>query len=85
MNTDIESKQERARKRIKEIKGFYVHLTVYVLVNLFISIFSIIMITSEGIPLKEALFNFGVTSTWFFWGIGLFFHGLKVFSINLFF
>ena len=27
----------RAKKRVKKIKGFYIHLIVYVLVNLFLS------------------------------------------------
>lgn len=29
-------KLERAKEKIKQLKGFYVHLTVYVLVNVFI-------------------------------------------------
>jgi hypothetical protein len=51
MNTE-ENKYQKAKERVEAIKGFYIHLTVYVVVNLIL--FSINMITSPG-------------SLWFFW------------------
>jgi len=33
----------------------------------------------------EAFLDFGTVSTWLFWGIGVCFHALKVFSRNPFF
>ncbi|MEN9336135.1 MAG: hypothetical protein RLZZ500_1122 [Bacteroidota bacterium] len=65
---------EAALKRVKKIKGLYTHAFVYVVVNAFI----IISIARE-LPETETLFQPGVFSTAFFWGIGLLGHALSVF------
>ncbi|MEP2057957.1 2TM domain-containing protein [Maribacter litoralis] len=75
----------RAQKKVKELKGFYIHLLVYVLVNLFLMTITITAIMSAGESFTEALFNIGTFSTPFFWGIGLAFHAAKVFGFNPFF
>ena len=73
----------RAKKRVKEIKGFYIHLLVYVLVNIFISGIIIFGITrDENASFIDTVSNFGVYSTWIFWGIGMFFHWLGVFGFK---
>ncbi|WP_036821248.1 2TM domain-containing protein [Polaribacter sp. Hel1_85] len=72
----------RAKKRVKAIKGFYVHLIVYVLVNIFISGVVIWGLTKSGYQLVDTFSNFGVYSTWVFWGIGMFFHWLGVFGFK---
>ena len=63
---------ERAKKRVEAKIGFYIHLAVYVGVNLLLLI---INLTSSP------------QSLWFMWpllgwGIGLFFHGLSVFVFS---
>ena len=72
----------RAKKRVKDIKGFYIHLIVYVIVNLFISGIIIFGLSHSGDNFNEVISNFGVYSTWFFWGIGMFFHWLGVFGFK---
>ncbi|MAD98354.1 MAG: hypothetical protein CMB99_13605 [Flavobacteriaceae bacterium] len=73
----------RAKKRIKEIKGFYSHLVSYVVINLFLSGIIIFGLTNDdGYGFFEALSNFGVYSVWVFWGIGIFFHWLGVFGFR---
>ncbi|AUC84545.1 hypothetical protein CW731_04175 [Polaribacter sp. ALD11] len=72
----------RAKKRVKAIKGFYVHFMVYILVNIFISGVIIFGLTKSGDNFKDTLSNFGVYSTWLFWGIGMFFHWLGVFGFK---
>lgn len=72
----------RAKKRVKDIKGFYVHLSVYIVVNIFISGIIIYGLLSSGDTFSETISNFGVYSTWFFWGIGMFFHWLGVFGFK---
>ena len=72
MNTE-EIKYQKAKERVEAIKGFYIHLTVYAVVNLIL--FSINMIVSPD-------------SLWFFWplmgwGIGIAFHALSVFGFGL--
>lgn len=72
----------KAKKRVEEIKGFYMHLIVYVLVNLFISATIIVGSMGDGDSLAEVLSNFGVYAVWVFWGIGIFFHALGVLNTN---
>jgi hypothetical protein len=71
MNTE-ETKYQKAKERVEAIKGLYIHLIVYVVVNLIL--FSINMIVSPD-------------SLWFFWpligwGVGLFIHVLSVFGLG---
>ena len=78
-------KKERAKKKVEELKGFYIHLMVYVFVNIMISVVVATSLLYSGESFFEVLTNFGVFSTWLFWGIGVFFHALKVFSYSPFF
>lgn len=68
-NIDQQIAYERAKKRVKDIKGFYIHALIYVLVNALILVLKFqktgnIHIQDWGIGL---------------WGIGLAVHGLSVF------
>ena len=73
----------QAKKRVKKIKGFYIHFVVYSVVNIFLSGIIISGLTSDNeYNFAEAISHFGVYSTWIFWGIGLFFHWLGVFGFQ---
>ena len=72
----------KAKKRVKDIKGFYSHLSVYVIVNIFISGIIVYGLTRDEYNFNGAIVHFGVYSTWVFWGIGLFFHWLGVFGFK---
>jgi hypothetical protein len=73
----------KAKKRVKDIKGFYSHLVAYIIVNIFISaVFIYALSNEEGFSFGRAITHFGVFSTWLFWGIGLFFHWLGVFGFR---
>ncbi|MDG1397850.1 MAG: 2TM domain-containing protein [Polaribacter sp.] len=86
MRQDFRQEQNyiKAKKRVKEIKGFYIHLSTYVIINIFISGVIIYGLLSSGDSLNETITNFGVYSTWIFWGIGIFFHWLGVFGFKSF-
>ncbi|WP_396173764.1 2TM domain-containing protein [Flavobacterium sp.] len=73
-----EIKYQEAAKRVKKIKGFYTHLTVYIVINLAIILSKI----DFG---KDSSWSFEMRnfSTAFFWGIGLVAHGLSVFMPSL--
>ncbi len=63
-------KYQRAKKRVEALKGFYIHLGVYVLVNLFLFLLNIITAPDH---------------LWFFWpllgwGIAIVAHGFSVFG-----
>ena len=77
METEKE-KLKRAKKRVDQIKGFYVHLAVYIVVNLII-VGSFMIRNGFG---GEPVDFWGAFSTPVFWGIGLAFHGLHVFGIH---
>ncbi len=67
---DEQARYEEARKRVEEIRGFYHHLTAYVVVNAVLLVIN--MLTSPG-------------HYWFFWpllgwGIGVAIHGLITFG-----
>lgn len=69
---DKQQQYERAKKRVKQIKGFYIHALVYVLVN-----FLILFLKYQkhgSFEIKE--WGIGL------WGIGLAIHGLSVFLPN---
>jgi hypothetical protein len=80
-NFNPNSKYELAYKQVKRIKGFYVHVLVYVSVNIFL-IGSQYYDGTWGI---EKFVRWESFSTAIFWGIGLVAHGLSVFGRNLFF
>jgi hypothetical protein len=70
----VDERYEKAKKRVEEIKGFYTHAIVYVVINT--GLFLLNLLTSPG-------------AWWFYWpllgwGIGLFFHGMGVFVFNRF-
>jgi hypothetical protein len=73
-------KYERARKRVRAVSGFYRHLMVYVVVNVFL-----VAMKYFNLDAGEKFFTFSTFSTAFFWGIGLVFHGFGVFHNNVFF
>ena len=87
MNQDYQKEQQyiRAKKKVKQIKGFYSHLSVYVIINICISGIIIYGLSYEDdYSFISAIGHFGVYSTWLFWGIGLFFHWLGVFGFRNF-
>lgn len=79
-NFDQEIAYEAARKRVKKLKGFYIHLLVYLVVNVMI-----IYANYTYSKNNTSLFEFRNFSTAFWWGIGLVAHGLNVFTIDLIF
>ena len=73
-----ETKYKKAKKRVKEVKDFYLHLTVYITVNLVLIIVNLGVFQSGFTDIEIP--KWPMFTTPFFWGIGLFFHGLKVFK-----
>ena len=73
-----EIKYQEATKRVKKIKGFYTHLTVYIVVNIMI-----IIVNVQNLDEGESFLKFKTFSTALFWGIGLAAHGLSVFLPSL--
>ncbi|GLB50229.1 2TM domain-containing protein [Neptunitalea lumnitzerae] len=70
----------RAKTRVQKIKAFYVHLSVYVIINIFL--LALIVFSGGGI---KVLGEFNTWSTAFFWGIGVAFHAFGVFGKQVMF
>ncbi|GMN09278.1 2TM domain-containing protein [Croceitalea sp. MTPC9] len=78
---DNKNKYTRAKKRVDELKGFYIHASIYTVINTFILVNIFIRSGYDG----EGFWQIEHFFTLFFWGIGLFFHASKVFGLNPFF
>jgi len=73
-----EQKYVRAKKKVKAIKGFYVHFMVYLMVNGFIILSKAL---SDGS--WEIFWEWQSYSTMIFWGIGIAFHAFGVFGMDI--
>ena len=71
-----DAKYRRAKKRVENLKAFYIHLIVYILANFMFIIINVM--------------NYEESNHWWFvypllgWGIGLVSHGISVASFGLF-
>ena len=79
-NFQKEERYNEARKKVDAIKGFYIHLMAYVLVNGF-SIFGNYFENNH----THDISNWGTWNVSVLWGIGLLIHGWNAFGQNLFF
>ncbi|MES2486742.1 MAG: 2TM domain-containing protein [Bacteroidota bacterium] len=73
-------KLNKARKKIKSIKGFYSHMAAYILVNIML-----LVIKAVSLDAGENFWHWSTFSTALFWGIGLLCHGFAVFGTDVFF
>lgn len=79
MEIDKNSPRYRnAHKKVQNIKGFYVHLLVYLFINI-----AILILNTRQEGLIEGLTEIWNYSTAFFWGIGLLAHWASVFGPNV--
>ena len=69
----IDKNVAKAKKKVEELKGFYIHLTIFIVINLLL------------IAVKLIGHHYYGDATPIFWGIGLAFHAIKVFNGNPFF
>ena len=72
-----EDRLKRAKERLDQLKGFYIHLTVYLVINSIILMNFVI----RSLNSDYDFWTFPSFITAFFWGIGLFFHAANVFNI----
>jgi hypothetical protein len=74
-NFNNQESYNKAKQRVEDLKGFYGNLVSYILVNLFLVFINL---------------KYSPNELWFFWpmlgwGIGVFFHAMKVFNFFPFF
>jgi ABC-type multidrug transport system fused ATPase/permease subunit len=84
-NFNQEDAYSRAKHKVDKLKGFYKHLSVYIIINALIFGMKIIRNLTHGETLSEAFFDIDFYGIWLFWGIGLAFHAFSVFGVVPFF
>ena len=88
MENTNENKLLKAKLRVEEIKKFYKHLTIYVLVNLFLTFvwkFSFKIFGNFIVSNQFDVDGFEHIPIWLLWGLFLVLHGLKTFGYLTFF
>ncbi|MBF4465476.1 2TM domain-containing protein [Flavobacterium sp. LC2016-12] len=70
-----ERRYHQARKKVKEIKDFYQHLAVFILVTIMLLVINL-MTSPEYLWFIWCILG---------WGVGVLFHGLKAFGVSPFF
>lgn len=70
-----ERRYHLAQKKVKEIKDFYQHLTIFILVTITLMVINL-MTSPEYLWFIWCILG---------WGVGVIFHGLKVFGVSPFF
>jgi len=68
-----------AKKRVKDIKGFYIHLIVYLFVNI-----ALLVADNNLTQLKDNGVKISNFYTPIFWGVGLAAHWISVFGPGFF-
>lgn len=76
-----QEKLQRVKKQVQEIKGFYIHLAIYLIINVFILANIAIHAQSDN----EVFWKWSTFFTAIFWGMGLLIHAFNVFDLNPFF
>ncbi len=70
----------KAKKRVDNIRNFFIHLLVYIVANITISSVKVIHNINRGETFNQAFFDFSTFALWMAWGIGIAFHGFAVFT-----
>ncbi|MGI9552380.1 MAG: 2TM domain-containing protein [Aurantibacter sp.] len=86
MNTDLD-KYIRAKKRVDEQRGFYIHLMVFIVFNLSLLIFRtgitdlVLRVADLSADFSEII-ELNILLTPIFWGFAIFVHFLVVFGFR---
>ena len=67
----------KAKNRVKEIKDFYVHLTVFLIVMIIIILINVVTFATGGSDYES--WNFWFLFPFGFWGFAVLMHGLRTF------
>jgi hypothetical protein len=82
METEYYQRREKAKKRVEELKQFYAHIRVYILINILILLLRsrlLDFLLGDGDRIDPSLLDWidlNVLLTPLFWGIGLLIHGI---------
>jgi len=80
MEADKTNKKTRAERRVKQIRGFHNHVTVFILMNSMLVVVKIIGTAYYGENFMGPIWHFSTFMVPLFWGIALGLHAMKVFN-----
>lgn len=72
----------RAKKKTEEIKKFYKHLIIYVVVNIIISAVKVTDYLDGGFTLEETFSQLDIYIVWLIWGFFILLRAVKTFKAN---
>ena len=82
MKLTEEQKYHYAKSKVEKLKSFYIHLMVYMIVNILIISFKVIRNMDNGETFYDALFDASTNLTWMLWGVFIVIHAFKVFGLD---
>ncbi len=91
MTTEQKSKYDRAKFRVAQLKGFYNHVAVYLIVNTLLLVlkdhFTFVLVSKRAVgdPAFLDWIDWNLYGTPIIWGIGLCIHGYKILRGGSFF
>ncbi|PVW15706.1 2TM domain-containing protein [Marixanthomonas spongiae] len=77
MDSKEKRKYERARKKVEEIKGFYTHLSIYLVINGLMLVAATGVFQDSFMPIHFPDWSYFTTPV--FWGLAVFIHWFYVF------
>lgn len=81
MNSEEKIKYERAKNKVEDIKGFYIHLSIYLGINGLMLLAALGVFKDTFLPIEFPMWSYFTTP--FFWGIAIFINWIYVFKSNL--
>lgn len=72
-----------AKHKTEKLKRFYVHLTIFLIINIGLITFKVIRNMNYGETLIDALVDWSAFTTPIIWGVFLLIHAFSVFGPNL--
>ena len=82
-NPDRQQKYLRAKKRTEELRKFYKHVIIYVVVNIAISAFKLRLYMRDGESLEEVMTRLDMYIVWVIWGVFLLLQAIKTYRSNV--
>lgn len=78
-----QQKYLRVKKRMGELRKFYKHVAIYILVNIFISGFKIREYMKDEYTFEEAFQKLDVYFVWIVWGVFVILQGIRTYNSKM--
>lgn len=83
-NFTQQQKYIRAKRRVEDLKGYYWHLAIYGIVNMFIIIRKVMRNLDRGETFNQAFFDWSTFGLAILWGVPLLLHTFRILGFNFF-